>query len=488
MLGPAQSFSMSGAEHALLLRPIAARPVHYKPLVQRSFKAKTFPSAGVHFAPPAPRFSRRSAARPRPRNMLMTRNLDREKIHRLLLFVLLGSVVIGVAHLDQLWTLDSHGISPVSRKLPEWDYVNTWSGGRLALTGHVSAIFDLKNYRDFIASISPSAIDSSEWSYPPTVLLIAVPLATAPLFVSYLIWTLGTAGLLFGILRYAALPLPLAIAAIASPAMCINILFGQNGALSAALLCGGLLLLEESPLLAGTLFGLLTFKPHLGLMIPICLIAKRQWSAIAVAALVAITMQVLSMIFFGWSSWYLFVTRTTPMMVHILDQPYPQPYQLNCVSIFMFLRSLGAGLSDAWIGQSFAAFLAACVVWRAWSVERLENWLRIALTIIATFVATPYAYIYDLVSYCIALTMVARLLIDDSQMDLRIKHVLLTVAACLWLWPELQEPAIAYLYYQAATIVVLLAFAVSVGYWRMLRIRRVLLDGDGASSTFPLRS
>jgi hypothetical protein len=74
----------------LLLRPMAARLVHDTPLAQSSsFKAKIFLSAGVHFTPPAPRFSHRSAARSRLRNMLVTAYLDREQIHRLLFFVLL---------------------------------------------------------------------------------------------------------------------------------------------------------------------------------------------------------------------------------------------------------------------------------------------------------------------------------------------------------------------------------------------------------------
>lgn len=47
----------------------------------------------------------------------------------------------------------------------------------------------------------------------------------------------------------------------------------QNGFLSAGLFGGALVLLERRPVLAGALFGLLTYKPHLGLLVPIVLIA-----------------------------------------------------------------------------------------------------------------------------------------------------------------------------------------------------------------------
>ena len=69
-------------------------------------------------------------------------------------------------------------------------------------------------------------------------------------------------------------------AVLASPAVFINAMFGQNGALTAALLIGGLLMPRRSGLiLAGILFGLLTIKPHLGILVPFCLIASRNWRA-----------------------------------------------------------------------------------------------------------------------------------------------------------------------------------------------------------------
>ena len=71
--------------------------------------------------------------------------------------------------------------------------------------------------------------------------------------------------------------------ALAYPAVFVNFAHGQNGFLIAGLLAGGVLMLDRRPLLAGVLFGMLTLKPHFGLLIPIVLLATGRWRTIAAA-------------------------------------------------------------------------------------------------------------------------------------------------------------------------------------------------------------
>ena len=59
--------------------------------------------------------------------------------------------------------------------------------------------------------------------------------------------------------------------AIAFPPVFLCLMQGQTGLLAAALLGGGLLALRPRPVLAGVLFGLLTVKPQLGLLLPFAL-------------------------------------------------------------------------------------------------------------------------------------------------------------------------------------------------------------------------
>src|SRR5207302_10917553 len=68
------------------------------------------------------------------------------------------------------------------------------------------------------------------------------------------------------------------ILACAFPSLLANVYVGQNGCLTAALIGGALLAIKAGrPILAGCLIAFLTYKPHFGLLIPVALIASRQW-------------------------------------------------------------------------------------------------------------------------------------------------------------------------------------------------------------------
>ena len=56
-----------------------------------------------------------------------------------------------------------------------------------------------------------------------------------------------------------------------------NFIHGQNGFLSAAILGGGLLCLNRFPFIAGFIFGFLTYKPHLAILVPVVLAAGKHW-------------------------------------------------------------------------------------------------------------------------------------------------------------------------------------------------------------------
>jgi hypothetical protein len=401
---------------------------------------------------------------------------SRNNIIRLYVFGLaLLSIAIGTPYLVKLWTLDPAGLSPYSGRFAEWDYVNLWLGGKLALLGRVSTIFDVDSYREFMGGFSHTHVDSQEWSYPPSILLIGAPLATIPLFPSYLVWTFGGIASLFWALRAGALPLTLCFGALVSPAMFMNVVFGQNGGFSAAFLCGGLLLLRRQPVLAGILFGLLTLKPHLGLMIPICLIAGRQWSAMASAIVAAIALAVFTAICFGGESWILFFERTAPMMRAILEAPYPQTYHASSASIFTLVRSFDGGLAVVWVCQTLAALAAGVVVWRVWRAERSDDLAAIAVTIIATFVATPYAYMYDLAAYCVAVLMLVAMTLNNKELSTSTIGISLLMLAFYWFWPVLQNAAVRHTYYQFSSIVVLLTFGYAVANWAS-RAASVRLD------------
>ena len=94
--------------------------------------------------------------------------------------------------------------------------------------------------------------------------------------------------------------------ALGSPAVLWNVTAGQNGFLTAALIGGTLGLMQRRPALAGLCLGLLSYKPHFGLLFPIALIAVAQWRVIGVAALVPPRMAAPRLLVFGAASWQAF--------------------------------------------------------------------------------------------------------------------------------------------------------------------------------------
>lgn len=178
--------------------------------------------------------------------------------------VAICGIIVGLTYHMRLWDVDARGLSSAQDRLPYWDFSNLWMGGRLALEGRVDTLFDAEAYRAALRQIFSSDLPDQEWSYPPSMLLFGAPIAVLPILPAYLIWTFGTIFAIWLAIRPFKLPVSLQMAIILSPAVMMNALFGQNGALTAALLIGGLAVAPKRPILAGILFGLLTVKPHLG--------------------------------------------------------------------------------------------------------------------------------------------------------------------------------------------------------------------------------
>src|SRR5262249_38371160 len=95
---------------------------------------------------------------------------------------------------------------------------------------------------------------------------------------------------------------------------------GQNGFLTAALLIGGVLCIDRRPVLAGILFGLLTFKPHLGLVLPFVLLALRAWRVIGVAVLTTCVLVAVSVVLFGLEPWRQYFAITGAYQALLLER------------------------------------------------------------------------------------------------------------------------------------------------------------------------
>jgi hypothetical protein len=317
-------------------------------------------------------------------------------------------VALGLVTLIMPWVVDDHGISRMSGKLPVWDFANLWGGGRMAWAGDALALFDVEAYRAwFRTHLNPHLADQ-EWSYPPSLLLIAVPLSLLPLYAGFAAWTAGSLAAFYAAARAGGAPMAVCLVALVSPAAFVNAEFGQNGTLTAALLAGGLLLAPRRPFLAGVLLGLLTIKPHLGLLVPVCLLASGNWRAIAAATATAALLAAATGLLFGLDVWSLFLGVTRPLMQAILEAPFMQPYQSGNVTLFLSVRAAGGGLAAAYAAQLAAFAVAALLCWRSWRDPAIDHPARVALTLCLTLFATPYAYTYDMVGFAFAIALMVQ--------------------------------------------------------------------------------
>ncbi len=375
-------------------------------------------------------------------------------------FFVLG-VGVCISFLQAAWTTNEAGISLLSGKAPSWDFTNLWMGARLALSGQIEVLFDVEAYRAAIDRDVAKFFFNSEWSYPPPMLLVGAPFALLSLNAAYILWTGTTLALFTGMLRAAGASAALCALMVVSPAAIMNIVFGQNGALTAALLIGGLAASGRWAVLGGALIGLLIIKPHAALLAPVCFLAARNYRAFFAAAMSVCLTALVSIAVFGVEAWTKFFQITSPLMVSYLEEAYLSLYQQNGVSVFLFARSLGADLPTAYAVQAMIALPAIALTWSLWRRPTREPLLRAAATGVLTLLVTPYGYTYEL--FCLPL---AGLLLAMSTNWRSVSAMALLSLS--WVWPMVAS-------YVTVKFVPLTPFVAAIlawGCWRALRESR----------------
>jgi hypothetical protein len=244
------------------------------------------------------------------------------------------------------------------------------------------------------------------WHYPPIFLFAAATLALLPYAWAYLTWLLATLPAYIAATRAITGESGGYWLALAFPALLSNLIVGQNGFITAGLFGGALFFLEKRPALAGVLIGLLTFKPHLGLLIPIALIAGSHWRAFASASVTALTLAVMSWLAFGSETWLAFIHSVPHTSQAFLSDGWADFGKLQ--TLFGLARMLGAPEAAAWTLQAALAIDAAAAVWLIWRSRAVYE-VKAAALVTGALLATPYLYTYDLVVLAIPLAYLYRL-------------------------------------------------------------------------------
>ncbi|MES0122190.1 DUF2029 domain-containing protein [Mesorhizobium sp. C420B] len=195
------------------------------------------------------------------------------------------------------------------------------------------------------------------------------------------------------------------LAAMAWPPVLWNTVVGQNGFITAALLGAAIASIEKRPALAGLCFGLLTYKPQFGLMIPLALIAGGFWRVIGWAAVSTTVMIMLSIGLFGAEIWSDFFDAAAKVNGTILVDGRADFSKLQ--SLYGFVRALGWNWTLAWTAQGLLiAVLSAGIVW-IWR-QKVAFDVKAAALATVTILASPYAFIYDFVALAIPLAFLGK--------------------------------------------------------------------------------
>lgn len=244
------------------------------------------------------------------------------------------------------------------------------------------------------------------FKYPPTFLLLAVPLSWLPPLPDFILWSLVS--VMFLVLTGRVLGLGwrgIGLALLAPPVMlCLTI--GQNGIFLSLALLFALVWAEGAPLAAGAIAGLLVAKPQLGLLLPICYLAARNWRAFGAAAASSVLLCLLSAALFGTGVWRDYLLHGAAVSSQALNAPWPQNYQHILVSPFILVRAWGGDMHAAYTVQILSSLAAAVAAWRLWSAPRPHP-ARLALTLCLAALITPYSYLYDLPALSLALVALA---------------------------------------------------------------------------------
>jgi alpha-1,2-mannosyltransferase len=370
--------------------------------------------------------------------------LTRERIRLVALAVLIASA----AGFLYLVVTATGGVDRQGRPIGT-DFSNVYAAGTYVLEGNPVAPFDSVQQFARERAIFGAATQFYGWHYPPYFLFVAAALAWMPYGLALFVWQAVTLGLyllaIWAILssfrgaptgparsgrpddrlraspesiatglqgqapkaslwrrwlwipdsRYAAsgMTVDWLLLALAFPAVLINVGHGHNGFLTAALLGGGLVILDRRPLAAGILFGLMAYKPQFGLMIPIALAAGGYWRTFAAAAVTAVMLTLLTTLVFGVQVWHAFFVGAEFTRTVVLEQGDTGWHKIQ--SIFSWARMWGAPVPLAYAIQGTATLVLAMATAWLWH-GKAPYPLKAAGLCLAAILATPYTLDYDM--------------------------------------------------------------------------------------------
>jgi arabinofuranan 3-O-arabinosyltransferase len=307
------------------------------------------------------------------------------------------------------------------------DFVNYWSGAWLALHGRAAEVYDIHAFHAFEQSVVGPAVGGYHYSYPPVMLLLSAPFALIPYVPALFVWLGASWYAFYRVLKHFMPDGGAFLFALATPAVLVNAVGGQNGAWTAAFLGGGVSLLERRPWLAGVPFGLMIYKPHLAILLPVALAAGRKWRTFLSTGATAAVLLGASVAWFGTNLWALYF-RNVEVLRHVILESNVVVNRM--VSVFVAVHPLGASIAASYLVQAAFGLVACVAVALVWFRDAPAG-VRYAVLLLGTCLATPYLQDYDLVFGALVLAWLWRQPVELYSSE----HALLAASALFLILP-----------------------------------------------------
>jgi hypothetical protein len=289
-------------------------------------------------------------------------------------------VVIGLC---ALWIALGSKIWPSSSK---HDFLNLYTGGRLALEGRFHVLHDPDVQLEYERRMVPDLPQLVPFVRPVFYAIALAPMAAMPYHVAYIVWTISQVALLLACWIWAWRrfgPDALIFAALSLPAP-LGIASGQDCVVMLALLVIAFELGERGHAASsGVVLALMLFKFHLVLLWPLALLVQRRWRMLGGYCATAAILTFITIALGGIADARLYIAL---LQNKSLDHLAPSPELM--ISYQGFFANLG--IESKWAAGLFIAIVIAVL-----AVSLRNGRALFILTPVAALLIAPHVYGYD---------------------------------------------------------------------------------------------
>jgi hypothetical protein len=331
-------------------------------------------------------------AKPRlPWTRILQWRADDRKTGYLCTLFLVSCGIVLAAFVYTTWS--DYVAQAANGRLPSGDFFGLWSYGKIVSNYPAGDLYDSAalHAREIALGMDPSR--RIWFPYPPIAIFLFWPLGLLPYGAAHVAWVAGTLGLFLWAVVATCSRSPVCIVGVlVAPVTTATICYGQSGFLAAALITAGIRLVPSRPILGGILLGLLSYKPQLGFLVPIALIAAGHWRAVGVSCATVAGLVIASALAFGWSVWPAWIAVLPEYQAAFDSRFVHQLYLMPTILSNLKMAGFPSPLVE--IAQAASSVIVAVLVGRCF--YRNAGRLAAASLFVGTFLATPHAFIYDM--------------------------------------------------------------------------------------------